>query len=85
MPMTVKTTTGATLEVFRMFGTDRAIVFLEPGVPVIAVLTPAGWDTDSGEPARPGVELDTMVALNGNRTTVDVTAPRGTTTTFEDP
>jgi hypothetical protein len=83
--MTLTTVTGATLDVYRMYGTDRAIVFIEPGVPVIAVLTPQGWDTDTGEPARPGEELDALVALNGNRTTVDVTAPDGSTTSFEDP
>lgn len=83
--MTITTVDGATLEVHRMYGTDRAIVWLEPGVPVIAVLTSQGWDTNSGEPARPGEERDELVALNGNRTTVTVTAPDGGETTFEDP
>lgn len=83
--MTLTMTDGAILHVERMFGTDRAIVWLEPGVPAIAVLTPAGWDAMTGEPARPGEELNAMNGLLKNGTTVSVTAPDGTTTTFEDP
>ena len=86
MSMTLTMHDGTVLNVERMFGPDRAIVWLEPGVPVIAVLTGHGWDSDTGEPCRPGEELDAYNALlKGAGTTVTVTDPDGGTTTFEDP
>lgn len=84
--MTLTMIEGDVCEVYRMFGADRAIVFIEPGVPAIAVLTSEGWSYLTGEPARPGEEEDAYNALlAGGGTTVDVTAPDGTTTTFKDP
>ncbi len=77
---------GDVYEVVQMFenGT-RAIVLEEPGVPVIAVKTAAGWDWLTGEPARPGPELELYNSLlKGTGTTVDVTDPAGNTTTYKD-
>ncbi len=62
-------------------------MWLEPGVPVIAIRVGGSdtWDANTGEPALPGTELDFMNALLKNSgTTVDVTDPDGNVTTFKD-
>jgi hypothetical protein len=67
------------------FGDGRAI--LDIGALVMAdKLSNGAWEP-SGEPARPGVELETLNALVKSRegTTVTVTAPDGSVTEYEDP
>ena len=79
-------TNGDKHEAIKMFANDtRALVYLEPGVPVMVVKTDKGWDAMTGEPARPGEELDAYNALLKDAgTSVDVTDPNGTTTTYQD-
>lgn len=84
MTTTLKMNDGTDCEVIRMFD-GRAIVWMG-GARVLAVLTSAGWDCMTGEPVRPGEELDTLNGLIGaGGTTVAVTDPDGNTTVYEDP
>ncbi len=84
----LKMANGDRYEAVHMFkGEMRAIVNVE-GLYVFADrIAPDGWEL-SGEPARPGDELEMLNALvratEAAGTTVKVTDPDGNTTTFVD-
>ena len=82
--MMLKMTNGDRYEAVKAFGNGRAIVCVDGALVMADLVAPDAWEL-SGEPARPGVELDTLNALVKSGTTVKVTDPDGATTTFEDP
>jgi len=66
-------------------GKDRAIVKYGDALVMARKLSDEEWEL--AEPARPGIELDTLnqiVKARGEGSTTTVTAPDGTTTTHKD-